>query len=82
MIKLKFAKILLSRYLAENDEGQHHLISCLILADSELNNRQSNPVDFRRIEDTKEFEEWAVTIMEALFPEEMGELISLEDWNG
>lgn len=75
MDKKKFAKILLSRFAALDEWGRYHLISCLILAESELRGKEAE-----RIEDLEEFEEWSITIMEGLFPEEIGDVIPLEEW--
>lgn len=63
MKKKDFCAVLLSRFIALDEEARYNLISSLVLAESEC-------VD----EESQEFKEWTATLMEVLFPE-IGDLI-------
>ncbi len=76
MTKQRFAEILLSRFIQSGDLNQHHIAVCLHVANYELQ-------DVENAEDDESFFEWAKTIKEGLFPEEIGELKQgpMPDWN-
>lgn len=77
MTHQKFAEILLSRFLAANDQGQYAVITTLIHAEGELNEQLRKHLETDRVEDLPDFVEWAVNLKEILFLESIGELKDL-----
>lgn len=68
--KQQFAEVLLSRFRALDESGKYHFISCLMGACEDI----AFNLDFEDEKEDPEFTEWAETIMEAIFPEVIGDI--------
>ena len=63
MKKKDFCAALLSRFISLDGEARYHFLSCLLLAESECKDETS-----------EKFDGWTETLVEALFPEVIGDL--------